>query len=60
MKRGVRAAAGIGLIVLGIIGGFLPVIQGWVFILGGLSLLAPRHRLVRRARVFVKTRLRRR
>jgi len=35
-----RLSVGSLLIVVGIIGGFIPVLQGWIFVLGGLSLLA--------------------
>ena len=35
-------------LVLGVIGGFLPVIQGWIFILIGLALLAEELPWVRR------------
>jgi uncharacterized protein len=31
---------GYGFIVLGVIGGFLPILQGWLFILIGLALLS--------------------
>jgi uncharacterized protein len=35
-----RLSIGSLLIVVGVIGGFIPVLQGWIFVLGGLSLLA--------------------
>lgn len=35
-----RLSIGSLLIVFGVIGGFIPVLQGWIFVLGGLSLLA--------------------
>jgi len=35
-----RLSIGSLLIVLGVISGFVPVLQGWIFVLGGLSLLA--------------------
>jgi uncharacterized membrane protein YbaN (DUF454 family) len=35
-----RLSIGALLIVVGVIGGFIPVLQGWIFVLGGLSLLA--------------------
>ena len=35
-----RLSAGSVLILVGVIGGFIPVLQGWVFILAGLSVLA--------------------
>jgi len=48
MKRIARLLAGIVFIVLGIIGLFLPVLQGILFILAGLLLLAPYSYHVRR------------
>jgi hypothetical protein len=35
-----RLSAGSALILVGVIGGFIPVLQGWVFILAGLGILA--------------------
>ena len=35
-----RLSAGSLLLVVGVIGGFIPVFQGWVFVLAGLSILA--------------------
>lgn len=35
-----RLSAGAVLILVGVIGGFIPVFQGWVFVLAGLSLVA--------------------
>ena len=35
-----RLSAGSLLLVVGVIGGFIPVLQGWVFVLAGLSILA--------------------
>jgi len=53
-KRWGVVAAGWLCILLGIVGGFLPVIQGWIFIVAGLLLLSGEyawaHNLVQRAR----------
>lgn len=35
-----RLSVGSVLVAVGIVGGFVPVLQGWIFILAGLSLLA--------------------
>lgn len=35
----IRIPLGILLLILGVIGGFLPIIQGWVFIVLGLAVL---------------------
>ncbi|HET9481382.1 MAG TPA: PGPGW domain-containing protein [Candidatus Polarisedimenticolia bacterium] len=36
------------LILLGIVSGFIPLVQGWVLILAGLALLSPHSRLARK------------
>ena len=38
-KRWLRNAAGVLLILLGIVSGFLPILQGWLFIVIGLGLI---------------------
>ena len=38
-KRWLRNIAGLALILLGIISGFLPILQGWLFIVIGLGLI---------------------
>ncbi|RJP25905.1 MAG: hypothetical protein C4527_16300 [Candidatus Omnitrophota bacterium] len=35
-----RITAGVICIIIGVIGGFIPILQGWVFILLGLGLLS--------------------
>jgi uncharacterized membrane protein YbaN (DUF454 family) len=35
-----RVSIGSLLLVVGVIGGFIPIFQGWIFVLAGLSLLA--------------------
>jgi uncharacterized membrane protein YbaN (DUF454 family) len=35
-----RLSAGGVLILVGVIGGFIPVLQGWVFVVAGLALVA--------------------
>lgn len=37
----VRLVVGATLLLVGVIGGFIPVLQGWIFILLGLSIIAP-------------------
>ncbi len=39
---------GLTLIAVGVVAGFLPVIQGWVFILAGLAILSSHSRLARK------------
>jgi hypothetical protein len=44
-KRLMRIVAGVTLILIGVIAGFIPILQGWIFILAGLALLGikPHH-----------------
>ncbi len=42
-----RLGGGILLLIAGVISGFLPVLQGWMFILAGLALMAPESRRAR-------------
>jgi uncharacterized membrane protein YbaN (DUF454 family) len=44
-----RYVAGIAFLILGVIGLFLPVLQGILFILLGLAVLFPRNRYVEQA-----------
>ncbi len=55
--RIIRLASGITLLILGIIGGLLPIIQGWIFAIPALLLLAPESRIVRKIVVRMRTRL---
>ena len=55
--RIVRLVSGILLLLLGIVGGLLPVIQGWMFVIPALLLLAPESRLIRRIVVKMRTKL---
>jgi uncharacterized membrane protein YbaN (DUF454 family) len=40
IRRSVTIVFGVVFLLLGVIGGFLPVVQGWIFVLIGLTLLA--------------------
>jgi uncharacterized membrane protein YbaN (DUF454 family) len=40
IRRGMTIFFGVFFLLLGVISGFLPVIQGWIFVLIGLTLLA--------------------
>lgn len=40
MRKIFRIAAGIGLVLLGIVGLILPIMPGWVFLIPGLLILA--------------------
>jgi uncharacterized protein len=48
MKRFFRIAFGIFSLILGVIGLFLPILQGILFIVIGLLILAPESKLIRR------------
>mgnify|MGYP003929685425 CR=1 FL=1 len=51
-----RLLAGSVLVLFGIIGGFIPILQGWVFVLAGLALMAPESQVARRALDWAKAR----
>lgn len=53
-KRWLRNIAGLLLILLGIVSGFLPILQGWLFIVIGLGLIE--HPLKKRLHVRLKRR----
>jgi len=60
MLRQIRRAITIGLgllfLLIGVIGGFIPVLQGWIFVLIGLTLLAKEVPFVRHKLEQVKAR----
>ena len=39
---------GLVLIAIGVVGGFIPILQGWIFILAGLAVLSKHSRLAHR------------
>lgn len=45
---------GISLLVLGVIGAVLPILQGWVFILAGLAVLSSHSRWAKMAMDWLK------
>jgi len=55
--RVARLSVGGALLVLGVIGAFLPIMQGWIFFLAGLSVMAPESPTAKRALDWVKKRL---
>ena len=40
-KRVLQIGIGVGCLIVGVIGGFVPILQGWMFIGIGLVVLAP-------------------
>ncbi|HXI03762.1 MAG TPA: hypothetical protein VNI57_11365 [Candidatus Saccharimonadales bacterium] len=55
--RVIRLVAGLLLLLLALIGGLLPVVQGWMFLVPALLLLAPESRIIRKIVVRMRTRL---
>ena len=55
--RVVRLGGGLTLISVGVIGGFIPILQGWVFVIAGLTLVAPESRRATRLLAWVKERV---
>jgi uncharacterized membrane protein YbaN (DUF454 family) len=56
--RVIRLIVGILLVLAGLIGGLIPVLQGWMFLIPGLGLLAPESRHIRKLVVWLRARLR--
>ena len=48
MKRIIRYVSGITLLVLGVIGLFVPILQGILMIIAGLLILAPESKLIQK------------
>ena len=45
VRRVVEWVLGLTLIAIGMVGAFVPILQGWVFVLAGLALLSRHSRL---------------
>jgi hypothetical protein len=45
------------LLLVGVVGGFIPILQGWVFIVAGLSIMAPESTLAQGALDWAKRKL---
>lgn len=56
MKRAIRLTAGTAFLILGVLGLFLPILQGILFILTGLLILSPESRRIRRFLEVLKAR----
>jgi uncharacterized membrane protein YbaN (DUF454 family) len=48
LRKYIEITAGVVLVILGLIGGLIPVLQGWMFGIPGLLLLAKHFRWARR------------
>jgi uncharacterized membrane protein YbaN (DUF454 family) len=47
MKQKLRTAAGIGLLILAVIGAMLPILQGWMFFLAAVGVLGVDHPIIK-------------
>ena len=56
LRKIVEITAGIVLVVLGLIGGLIPVLQGWMFGIPGLILLAKHFKWAKRILAWAKKR----
>lgn len=57
LRKTFEIAAGIILVILGLIGGLIPVLQGWVFGIPGLILLAKHFKWARRLLDWAKSKV---
>jgi len=57
VRHAARIAAGVGLVLLGIVGLILPIMPGWLFLIPGLALLADYFPPIRRLLDWAKARL---
>ena len=57
--RVIRLSAGGVLLLVGVLGGFVPVFQGWLLVLAGLTVMAPESRRARSLLDWVRSRVRR-
>ena len=58
IKQSARITIGIILVIIGLIGGLIPVFQGWIFGIPGLIILADYFSPVKRFLIWVKKRAR--
>jgi hypothetical protein len=59
VERATRLVLGSILLLIGFIGGFIPVMQGWIFVIAGLTIMAPESRRARRALDWAKSKVKR-
>jgi len=58
MRKTLRIGLGITLVIIGIIGGFIPILQGWMFMIPGLIILSDYFPPVKRLLNWAKKRAR--
>ena len=56
IKKSLRIFLGIVLILIGIIGGFIPILQGWMFILAGCAVIGIRPSFIKKKYIELKER----
>jgi len=56
LARWGKICLGFLLIIIGIIGGFIPIMQGWMFVVPGLAILATEFTWARKVNEWVKSR----
>ncbi len=54
MKHTIRIALGITLVIIGLIGGLIPIFQGWLFGIPGLIILADYFPPIKRLLIWAK------
>lgn len=59
VRKAVDWTVGLALIGFGIVGGFLPVVQGWVFVVAGLAVLSSHSAFAKRVNDRLKSGVRR-
>jgi len=59
VERVARLTIGSILLLIGVIGGFIPILQGWIFVIAGLKLMAPESRRARRALDWARSKVKR-
>lgn len=55
IRKAVDWIVGLALIAIGVVFGFLPVLQGWIFVLAGLAVLSSHSRWARTIHDRIKT-----
>lgn len=59
LRKTLEITAGVVLVILGLIGGLIPVLQGWMFGIPGLILLAKHFKWARRILDWAKSKIER-
>jgi hypothetical protein len=54
MIHAIRTVAGVLLIIMGVIAGPIPILQGWMFVAAGIAVLGTDHALVKWGRKHVE------